>query len=62
MYSSYLIRQEKIFGQLTLQQLRERKPIEWETIEKLHRLLDCQPGDIIEYAEEEDIGQTVLIW
>ena len=50
-YSTYKIRKEKLLGEKTIQNLREQKPINWETIEILCKLLECQPGDIIEYEE-----------
>lgn len=52
-YSSYRIRQEKIFGQRVLQQFRNGVPVSWDTIARLRRLLGCQPGDILAYAEDD---------
>jgi len=52
-YSAYRIRKEKLLGEATLQCLREKKPVSWENIATLCRLLACQPGDIMEYASEE---------
>jgi putative transcriptional regulator len=51
-YSTYRIRQEKIFGEAVLQQIRNNKPVSWENIEKLCALLGCQPGDIMEYVPD----------
>ena len=51
-YNSTRIRYDKIMGQATLQQLRNNELVSWKTIETLCKLLDCQPGDIIEYVEE----------
>ena len=51
-YNSTRIRKDKIMGQATLQQLRNNELVSWKTIETLCKLLDCQPGDIIEYVEE----------
>lgn len=51
-YNSTRIRKDKIMGQATLQQLRNNELVSWKTIETLCQLLDCQPGDIIEYVEE----------
>lgn len=52
-YNTNVIRKEKIMGQATLQQLRKGELVSWATIETICRLLDCQPGDIIEYVEDE---------
>ena len=52
-YNSNRIRKEKIMGQATLQQLRNGELVSWKTIETICKLLNCQPGDIIEYVEDE---------
>ena len=52
-YSSYRIRQEGIINQAALQKLRDGKMIAWEQFNTICRLLNCQPGDIIEYMETE---------
>ena len=53
-YSSYRLRQEKLIGQATLQKLRSGEGIiDSRTIERLCKLLNCQPGDIMEYVEDE---------
>lgn len=48
-YSSTRIRNEKIMGQATLTQLRHGELVSWMNIETICRLLQCQPGDILEY-------------
>jgi putative transcriptional regulator len=52
-YSTYKIRKEKLLGEATLQSLRENKPVSWDNISTLCKLLNCQPGDIMEYIPEE---------
>lgn len=52
-YSTYKIKQEKIFNQSQLQQLRDDKLLTQEALNKLCCILDCQPGDILEYVPEE---------
>lgn len=32
------------------------KGIRFETLNKICKVLDCQPGDILEYREDEDIN------
>lgn len=49
-YSSTRIRNERIMGQATLTQLRRGELVSWMNIETICRLLDCQPGDILEYV------------
>ncbi len=53
-YNSSRIRKEGLLSQSTLQKFRNGQGVSWENIETLCRLLDCQPGDIIEYVREED--------
>ena len=50
--TTYKIRQEKILSESTVQKLRASKGVSWENLETLCRLLDCQPGDLIEYVED----------
>ena len=51
-YTTYRIRKEKIFGERVVQQLRDKTPVSWEVLTKLCQLLDCQPGDILQYGED----------
>ncbi len=53
-YSTYRIRKEKLLGEATVQKLRNSEPVSWENIATLCRLLNCQPGDIMEYVEEKE--------
>lgn len=54
-YTTYKLRKDKIIGEATLQKLRSGKGIiDTRTIEKLCKLLNCQPGDIMEYTEDEE--------
>lgn len=53
-YSSTRIRSEKLIGQSYLQQLRHGEMVSWKTIETICRLLNCQPGDIIEFVDENN--------
>ena len=52
-YSQTRIRNEKLIGQATLTQLRHGELVSWMNIETICRLLECQPGDILEYVAEE---------
>ena len=51
-YSAYRLRKEKIFGERVVQQLRQGELVSWATIEKVCTLLDCQPGDLLEYTPD----------
>jgi len=51
-YNSNRIRQEGLLSQSTLQKLRNGGQLSWSNIETLCRLLNSQPGDLLEYVEE----------
>ena len=51
-YTTYQIRKNKLLSESTVQKLREGKPISWENIETLCKLLNCQPNVIIEYIPD----------
>lgn len=54
--STYYLRQNKIMGQQTYYNLKNGKGhLGYETLEKLCNLLNCQPGDLMEYIPESDI-------
>jgi len=57
-YSSTRIREEKLIGQSYLQQIRHGKLVSWKTLDMICSLLDCQPGDIIEYVREPDASEN----
>lgn len=51
--TTYYLRKNKIMGQQTYYNLKNGKGnIGTETLEKLCNLLDCQPGDLMEYVPD----------
>lgn len=53
-YTTYKIRQENIMSQSAWQKIRTGTgDIDTRTIKRLCQILRCQPGDIMEYVEEE---------
>lgn len=52
--TTYRIRRERIITETTLQKLREGQNVTTDSIARLCRALSCQPGDIMEYAEDEN--------
>ncbi len=50
--NSYTLKKDNIIGQATYKKILEGGDIDTRTIAKLCKLLNCQPGDIIEYEEE----------
>ena len=59
-YTTYSLRKENKLSQSTLQKLRKGKGVAWENIENLCSLLECQPGDIIEFVRDND-GYEILV-
>ena len=52
-YTTYKIRQEKLIGQGTLTALKNGTGgLDAKTIARLCEVLDCQPGDLMEYVRE----------
>ena len=52
-YTTYKIRKDKLIGQGTLTALKNGTGgLDSKTIAKLCKVLNCQPGDIMEYVEE----------
>lgn len=41
---------------LSILKNNKAKAVRFSTLEALCRVLDCQPGDILEYAPEDDTG------
>lgn len=53
-YTTYKIRKDSIIGQGTLTAIKNGTGgLDARTIEKLCKLLECQPGDIMEYVEDK---------
>lgn len=51
-YTSYKMRKDKIIGERQLQQIRNGEIVSNAILNKLCELLNCQPGDIIEYVDD----------
>ena len=56
--TTYKIRQEKILSESTVQKLRASKGVSWENLETLCPLLDCQPGDLMEYIKDPAVQEN----
>ncbi|MBD5161111.1 MAG: helix-turn-helix transcriptional regulator [Oscillibacter sp.] len=53
-YSSYRMRQEKVLAESTLQRLRSGNiAITLESLGVICDILHCQPGDLVEWVENE---------
>lgn len=53
-FSTYTLRKERLLSEGAIQSIRAGKAISWDNIHQLCKLLDCQPGDIIEYVKESE--------
>lgn len=53
-YNTNRLRKEKLLSEGTIQSIREGKIINAANLAKLCKLLNCQPGDILEYEEEQE--------
>lgn len=51
-YNTNRLRKEKLLAEGVIQSLREKRSISFTNLEKLCILLNCQPGDIIEFKED----------
>ena len=53
-YNTNRIRTEKLLSQSTLQKFRSNQGVSWENLETLCDLLECQPGDLIEFVKDSE--------
>ena len=51
-YNTTKIRREQLLSESTLQKLRTGECIAWKNIDTICRLLECQPGDFLEYTKD----------
>ena len=52
-FNTNKLRQNRLLSEGVIQSLREQKPISWSNIEKICSMLNCQPGDLIEYVSDD---------
>lgn len=52
-YNQTRILKERIISQSTVQRLRKEEPITFTNLSVICELLNCQPGDLIEYVPDE---------
>lgn len=53
-YSTYRLRQEKLLPESTVQKLRTgNMSLSFATLNTICNILQCQPGDILEWVPEE---------
>ena len=52
-YTSYRLRKDKLIGESQIQKIRKGEIASKETLNTICKLLQCQPGDILQYIEDE---------
>lgn len=52
-YSSYRLRSEKILSEKVMTDIRNNK-VTMATLNKICYLLECQPGDILQYIPDDN--------
>lgn len=52
-YSTYKLRKDKLIGEAQIQKIRDGEIASKETLNTICKLLSCQPGDILEYIDDE---------
>lgn len=55
-YTTYKLRKEKLIGERQMQQIRNGEIVSTAVLDKLCEVLECQPGDILEYVKEEELS------
>lgn len=58
-YNTTRLRREKILSESTIQALRDGKMVSMENISRICAMLNCQPGDILEYEPDFE-NRTVI--
>ena len=56
-YNTNRIRKEKIMGEAMLQKIRSGQMVSWATLETICSLLECRPGDLIEFVREDGVQE-----
>ena len=52
-YNTSRLRQERLLSESTIQKLRTGIGVSWGNIETICRLLNCQPGEILEFVPDK---------
>lgn len=55
--TTYQLRKEKILSEKAIQLIREGKPVSWQNLDKICALLKCQPGDLLEWVDADELEE-----
>ena len=58
-YSTYSLRKNKIMGEAQMQKIRQGELASKETLNTICRLLQIQPGDLLEYIDDDTNVSTI---
>lgn len=61
-YTTYTFRKNSLFSNSTVQKIKSNQPISWDNINRICKLLKCQPGDILEYIEDENEDEKKALY
>lgn len=53
-YTTYKLRKDKLIGEAQIQKIRDGEIASKETLNTICKLLNYQPGDILEYVEVDE--------
>ena len=53
-YNTSRLRKERLLAEASIQSLRENKPISWANLSRLCELLECKPGDILDFVVDSN--------
>lgn len=53
-YTTYKLRKDKLIGEAQIQKIRDGEIASKETLNTICKLLNCQPGNILEYIEVDE--------
>ena len=56
-YSTYRLRKDKLLGESVITQIRNGELVSWTNIARICKMLNCQPGDLVEYVEDAENEQ-----
>ena len=57
-YSTYKLRKDKIMSESTIQKFRDGEIVNTDNLSLVCKLLNCQPGDILEYYDADRQQET----
>lgn len=54
-YTTTRLRNERLLGENAIQAIRQNRMVGMIALEKICKILDVQPGNIIKYVEDENV-------